>query len=81
MKRVIGIDLTSLKCAPRVVGIAGGEQKVPAILASLKGRWINVLITDRHTAERLIALVNEPSMNAPAKTRDGRNRKSASSAL
>jgi DNA-binding transcriptional regulator LsrR (DeoR family) len=55
MKRVIGIDLATLKAAPRVVGIAGGESKVSAILASLKGGWINVLITDRHTAERLIS--------------------------
>ncbi len=55
MKRVIGIDLATLKSAPRVVGIAGGESKVPAILASLAGKWINVLITDRHTAEQLIS--------------------------
>jgi len=81
MQRVIGIDLLSLKRAHRVVGIAGGEQKVPAILASLKGGWINALITDRHTAERLISLVNEPSMSVLAKARDGRNKKSASSSL
>ena len=55
MKRVIGIDLTTLKSAPRVVGIAGGDAKVPAIIAALKGKWINVLITDRRTAERLIS--------------------------
>jgi DNA-binding transcriptional regulator LsrR (DeoR family) len=55
MKRVIGIDLATLKSAPRVVGIAGGESKVPAILASLAGKWINVLITDRRTAELLIS--------------------------
>ena len=55
MERVIGIDLARLKRASRVVGIAGGESKVPAILASLMGRWINVLITDRQTAESLIS--------------------------
>jgi len=55
MKRVIGIDLATLKSAPRVVGIAGGESKIPAILAALKGKWINVLITDRRTAERMIS--------------------------
>ena len=53
MDRVIGIDLPTLKTSPRVVGIAGGQSKVPAILASLQGGWINVLITDRQTAERL----------------------------
>jgi DNA-binding transcriptional regulator LsrR (DeoR family) len=56
MDRVIGIDLATLKSSPRVVGIAGGESKVPAILASLRGKWINVLITDRRTAERLISV-------------------------
>jgi DNA-binding transcriptional regulator LsrR (DeoR family) len=55
MRRVIGIDLTTLKLAPRVVGIAGGKAKIPAILAALKGNWINVLITDRSTAEQLIS--------------------------
>lgn len=55
MDRVIGIDLATLKSTPRVVGIAGGEAKIPAILASLKGKRINVLITDRLTAERLIS--------------------------
>ncbi len=55
MKRVIGIDLATLKSAPRVVGIAGGESKLTAVRASLKGKWINVLITDKRTAERLIS--------------------------
>lgn len=80
MQRVIGIDLATLKQAHRVVGVAGGEQKVPAILASLKGKWINVLITDRHTAERLIALEREPRMNPQPKTSAGRRERNSSSA-
>lgn len=56
MNRVIGIELNSLKHAHRIVGIAGGQRKIPAILAALRGQWINVLITDRHTAENLISL-------------------------
>jgi lsr operon transcriptional repressor len=54
MDRVIGVDLPTLKASPRVVGIAGGLSKIPAILASLRGKWINVLITDRRTAESLV---------------------------
>lgn len=54
MQRVIGIDLATLRRAGRVVGIAGGANKEKVILASLRGKWINVLITDRRTAERLI---------------------------
>ena len=38
----------------RTVGIAGGERKLAAIRGALEGGWVNVLITDRFTAERLI---------------------------
>ncbi|MDE3106228.1 MAG: sugar-binding transcriptional regulator [Acidobacteriota bacterium] len=56
MQRVIGIELNSLKRASRVVGIASGSRKVAAIHAALRGQWINVLITDRATAEELLAV-------------------------
>ena len=55
MNRVIGIELNDLKKAKRVVGIAGGVRKIPAILAALRGGWINVLLTDRLTAEKLLS--------------------------
>jgi DNA-binding transcriptional regulator LsrR (DeoR family) len=66
MQRVIGIDLGSLKRTRRVVGIAAGADKVPAILASLRGQWINVLITERKTAERLLSLESEASKSSSA---------------
>jgi DNA-binding transcriptional regulator LsrR (DeoR family) len=53
MKRVIGIDLDKLHACKRVVGVAGGIQKVQAILAALRGSLIDVLITDQRTAEAL----------------------------
>jgi DNA-binding transcriptional regulator LsrR (DeoR family) len=53
MKRVIGIDLDELRACRRVVGVAGGGQKVQAILAALRGGLIDVLITDQHAAEAL----------------------------
>jgi DNA-binding transcriptional regulator LsrR (DeoR family) len=52
--RVIGIELKQLRRVPRVVGVAGGERKFAAIRSALVGRWINVLITDRGTADRLL---------------------------
>ena|SRR5579859_2852375 len=55
MDRVIGINLATLKATPRVVAIAGGESKIPAILAALNAKWVNILITDRRTADRLIS--------------------------
>jgi DNA-binding transcriptional regulator LsrR (DeoR family) len=55
MQRVIGIEPGPLKKVSRVVGVAGGNRKVQAILAALRGGWIDVLITDRRTAESLLA--------------------------
>ncbi len=53
-ERVIGIELEQLKRVPRAIGVAGGPSKVLAIRAALIGGWINCLITDRTTAERLL---------------------------
>jgi DNA-binding transcriptional regulator LsrR (DeoR family) len=36
-----------------VGGIACGKRKREAILGALRGRWINVLVTDQFTAESL----------------------------
>jgi len=58
-RRVIGITLEQLRAADRAVGIAGGARKYEAIRGALRGGWINVLITDRVTAERLLA---EPAL-------------------
>jgi DNA-binding transcriptional regulator LsrR (DeoR family) len=52
--RVIGMELDALKRAKRVVGVAGGERKEAAIRGALRGGWINVLITDKQTAEQLL---------------------------
>src|SRR3954452_12922109 len=57
-RRVIGVTLEQLRSVDRCVGIAGGERKFEAIRGALRGGWINVLITDRTTAERLLG---EPS--------------------
>jgi DNA-binding transcriptional regulator LsrR (DeoR family) len=53
VKRVIGIDLPTLRSCKRVVGVAGGIQKVKAIRGALRGGYIDVLITDQHTATAL----------------------------
>jgi DNA-binding transcriptional regulator LsrR (DeoR family) len=53
-ERVIAIELSDLQRVDRVVGIAGGRRKLAAIRGALRGRRINVLITDRNTAERLV---------------------------
>jgi DNA-binding transcriptional regulator LsrR (DeoR family) len=53
-ERVIGFTYEQIKCIPRVIGIAGGESKHKSILAAIRAKLINVLITDDHTAKYLI---------------------------
>jgi DNA-binding transcriptional regulator LsrR (DeoR family) len=53
--RVIGIGLHQLRGCRRSVGIAGGSRKLAAIRGAVRGRWINVLITDNRVAEALVA--------------------------
>jgi DNA-binding transcriptional regulator LsrR (DeoR family) len=51
--RVFGMDLERLQRIPTRLGIACGQRKRKAILGALRGRWINVLITDQYTADAL----------------------------
>ena len=53
-KRVISMGLEQLRTVDRAIGIAGGRRKYCAILGALRGRWINILVTDQGTAERLV---------------------------
>jgi DNA-binding transcriptional regulator LsrR (DeoR family) len=52
--RVIAITREQLQQVERVVCIAGGPRKVAAIRGALSGGWVDVLITDHFTAERLV---------------------------
>ena len=51
--RVIGMTLEGLRQVRRSVAICGGKEKFPAILGAVRGQWINTLVTDQHTAQRL----------------------------
>ncbi|MFT6919454.1 MAG: DNA-binding transcriptional regulator LsrR (DeoR family) [Cognaticolwellia sp.] len=52
-ERVTSYDLRKSKKA-KIIGIASGEDKQAAILASLEGKWINGLVTDEQTARWLL---------------------------
>ena len=54
--RVVGLSVEQLRRVPRRVGVAFGEPKVLPIAAAARGGWINTLITDQFTAQRLLAL-------------------------
>ncbi len=52
--RIIGLTLDELGRIKHKIGIATGPEKFPAILGALRGRLLDVLITDEKTAENLL---------------------------
>lgn len=58
-ERTIGINLSDLKNKHYSILIAGGMEKVDAIIGALKGQFTNVLITDQNTAQILLTLDEE----------------------
>ena len=50
---VVSMSLTQLQKVDRAVGVAGGRRKYAAILGAMRGKLINILITDNFTAEHL----------------------------
>ena len=52
--RIIAVQLERLRSLPYCIGMAASREKVPAILGALRGRYINVLITDEETAKILL---------------------------
>ena len=63
-ERVVGIDIKSLKRIHRIIGVAGGIAKAPAILGALRGHLVNVLITDDRTAREVLRLDDESRLQS-----------------
>lgn len=53
-ERVVGITLDELRRVPEIIAIAGGRDKVAAIAAGLRSGLVSTLVTDTHTARRLL---------------------------
>ncbi|MCD7107894.1 sugar-binding transcriptional regulator [Rhizobium sp. DKSPLA3] len=54
--RVIGLPLEDLAGVDRVIALAGGAKKTAAIAGALKVGVIDILVTDKFTAERLLEM-------------------------
>lgn len=52
--RRIGIDISTLRGRKNVIGVAGGLDKVDAILGAVAGGYLDVLVTDEATARLLL---------------------------
>ncbi len=61
--QLISTPLEKLKSLENTIGVAAGEQKVAAILAALKGGYLDTLITDENTARSILAMDRENSNN------------------
>lgn len=58
-RRIVGLDLQSLRAIPTAVMVAGGAAKAPAILAALRGGYPDVLVTDAATANTVLEMEQE----------------------
>lgn len=54
--RLVNIDIETLKAHKKVVALAAGSNKLESIYAAICGGYIDVLITDKETAEELCRL-------------------------
>jgi Transcriptional regulator, contains sigma factor-related N-terminal domain len=52
--RVVGLSLDKLKEIPIVIGVAANECKIESALATLRGGYVNMLVTDSVVADYLI---------------------------
>ncbi len=55
-KRIVAFPIEELRKMKNVIGVAGGKNKIEAILGALHGNFITVLITDEETATLIINL-------------------------
>lgn len=55
-RRTVALPLEDIRQMSNVMGVAGGIEKSEAILGALRGRFINILITDEKTALQILYL-------------------------
>ena len=55
-KRVIGLQLEELKKIKYVIAVSTGPEKIIPIHAAIKGKWINILVSDDKTIEAVLSM-------------------------
>ena len=55
-KRIVAFPIEEFRKMKNVIGVAGGKDKIEAILGTLHGNFIRVLITDEETATSIMNL-------------------------
>lgn len=64
-ERTMALGLDALREIPRVIGVAVGRHKAKAILAALRGKYINTLITDAETAALVLDYARNEKRDSP----------------
>ena len=57
--RIVTIRLEDLKNHHMVIGVGGGKGKEKSVLGALRGGFIDILVTDLETAERVLELADK----------------------
>jgi len=52
--RMIGLTIDDIRAIPNVIAVATGSDKIEAIVAALRGKFMDVLVTDMETAKGLL---------------------------
>jgi len=60
-EKIVAFPIENLRKMSNVIGLAGGKNKREAILGALHGRYIDILITDEETANKLIKVETKSS--------------------
>jgi len=55
--RMVTISKEDIFKIPYSIGVAGGEMKAEAILGAIRGKYINILVTDSKAAAKILKLV------------------------
>lgn len=53
-RQMIGVSIAELRKNSKIIAVACGEDKIQAITAALRGRWLDVLVTDLSTAKSVM---------------------------
>lgn len=61
--RMIGISMETLMNIPLRIGVSGGQQKIIPIVGALRGKRVNVLVTDAFTAQGVINYTKEHNID------------------
>jgi deoxyribonucleoside regulator len=52
--RMIGLSIDDIRAIPNVIAVASGIEKVEAIVSALRGKCMDVLVTDMETAQQVL---------------------------